>query len=103
NKSRHNAEAIKFVKRATTDPEAIKSQLASDGNLRGGFTYPMSSLGTSVQQILDKAPNVIVKSGANQPIAGFSDELNKQVQSLFTGSSASKAAEGLDKWWNSQG
>ncbi|MGW1225606.1 ABC transporter substrate-binding protein [Streptomyces sp. NPDC001478] len=103
NKSRHKAEAIKFVKWATTDPEAIKSQLASDGNLRGGFTYPMSSLGTAVQQILDKAPNVIVKSGANQPIAGFSDELNKQVQSLYTGSSATKAAEGLDKWWNSQG
>ncbi|WP_406099362.1 ABC transporter substrate-binding protein [Streptomyces sp. NBC_01013] len=102
NKSRHKAEAIKFVKWATTDPEAIKSQLASDGNLREGFTYPMSSLGTSVQQILDKAPSVLVKSGASQPIAGFSDELNKQIQSLYTGSSPADAADGLDKWWNSQ-
>ncbi|MFJ2640563.1 ABC transporter substrate-binding protein [Streptomyces sp. NPDC087511] len=103
NKSHHRAEAIEFVKWATTDPEAIKSQLASDGNLREGFTYPMSSLGSSVQKILDKAPSVIVKSGESQPIAGFSDELNKQVQSLYTGSSPSDAADGLDKWWNSQG
>lgn len=102
NKSRHKAEAIEFVKWATTDPEAIKSQLASDGNLREGFTYPMSSLGTSVQQILDKAPSVIVKSGESQPIAGFSDELNKQIQSLYTGASPEDAAGGLDKWWNSQ-
>ncbi|MBO1331429.1 ABC transporter substrate-binding protein [Streptomyces sp. VRA16 Mangrove soil] len=102
NKSPHKAEAIKFVKWATTDPKAIKSQLASDGNLRQGFSYPMSSLGTSVQKILDKAPSVIVKSGENQPIAGFSDELNKQVQSLYTGASPKAVADGLDKWWNSQ-
>ncbi|WP_326665487.1 ABC transporter substrate-binding protein [Streptomyces sp. NBC_00385] len=102
NKSRHKAEAIEFVKWATTDPEAIKSQLASDGNLREGFTYPMSSLGTSVQQILDKAPSVIVKSGESQPITGFSDELNKQIQSLYTGASPEDVAGGLDKWWNSQ-
>ncbi|MFF1351231.1 ABC transporter substrate-binding protein [Streptomyces sp. NPDC058322] len=102
NKSRHRAEAIEFVKWATTDPKAIKSQLASDANLREGFTYPMSSLGTSVQKVLDKAPSVIVKSGKSQPIAGFSDELNKQIQSLYTGSSPADAADGLDKWWNSQ-
>ncbi|MET9917540.1 ABC transporter substrate-binding protein [Streptomyces sp. NPDC059605] len=102
NKSRHRAEAIDFVKWLVTDPVAIKSQLAADGNLREGFSYPMSSLGTSVQKILDGAPSVIVKSGPSQPIAGFSDELNKQVQSLYTGASAEDAAEGLDKWWNSQ-
>ncbi|MFH8518535.1 ABC transporter substrate-binding protein [Streptomyces gelaticus] len=102
NKSRHQAEAIEFVKWATTDPKAVKSQLASDANLREGFTYPMSSLGSSVQQILDKAPSVIVKSGKSQPVAGFSDELNKQIQSLYTGSSPAGAADGLDKWWNSQ-
>ncbi|WP_372343182.1 ABC transporter substrate-binding protein [Streptomyces sp. KL116D] len=103
NKSPHKAEAIDFVKWATTDPAAIKSQLASDGNMRTGFSYPMSSLGTSVQKILDKAPSVIVKSGANQPVAGFSDELNKQVQSLYSGASPKAVADGLDKWWNSQG
>ncbi|WP_329542811.1 ABC transporter substrate-binding protein [Streptomyces sp. NBC_01358] len=102
NKSRHRAEAIEFVKWATTDAAAIKSQLASDGNLREGFTYPMSSLGTSVQQILDKAPSVLVKSGESEPITGFSDELNKQIQSLYTGASPEDAAGGLDKWWNSQ-
>ncbi|MEU6843516.1 extracellular solute-binding protein [Streptomyces sp. NPDC046716] len=103
NKSPHKAEAIDFVKWATTNPKAIKSQLASDGNLRSGFSYPMSSLGTSVQKILDKTPSVIVKSGANQPIAGYSDELNKQIQSLYTGASPKDVADGLDKWWNSQG
>ncbi|MFF4082000.1 ABC transporter substrate-binding protein [Streptomyces sp. NPDC001777] len=102
NKSRHRAEAIDFVKWLVTDPAAIKSQLAADGNLREGFSYPMSSLGASVQKILDGAPSVIVKSGPSQPIAGFSDELNKQVQSLYTGASAQDAAEGLDQWWNSQ-
>ncbi|MFD8573177.1 ABC transporter substrate-binding protein [Streptomyces sp. NPDC059639] len=103
NKSPHKAEAIDFVKWATTNPKAIKSQLASDGNLRSGFSYPMSSLGTSVQKILDKTPSVIVKSGANTPIAGYSDELNKQIQSLYTGASPKAVADGLDKWWNSQG
>ncbi|MGY0488447.1 ABC transporter substrate-binding protein [Streptomyces sp. WG-D5] len=102
NQSRHKAEAIEFVKWATTDPKAVKSQLASDGNLRSGFSYPKSSLGTSVQKILDEAPSVFVKSGADQPVAGFSDELNKQVQSLYTGASPEKVAGGLDTWWNSQ-
>ncbi|MFE7711716.1 ABC transporter substrate-binding protein [Streptomyces sp. NPDC057486] len=100
--SHHKAEAIEFVKWLVTDKEAIKSQLAADGNLRTGFSYPMSSLGTAVQKILDKTPSVLVKSGENQPIAGFSDELNKQIQSLYTGTSAKDAAGGLDKWWNSQ-
>ncbi|MER8091525.1 extracellular solute-binding protein [Streptomyces sp. NPDC094048] len=101
-KSRHKAEAIEFVKWLVTDREAIRSQLAADGNLRSGFSYPMSSLGTEVQKVLDKAPSVIVKSGPGQPIAGFSDELNKQIQSLYTGASAKDAAGGFDKWWNSQ-
>ncbi|MGW4733040.1 ABC transporter substrate-binding protein [Streptomyces shenzhenensis] len=102
NKSRHKAEAIEFVKWLVTDQEAVRSQLAADGNLREGVTYPMSSLGKGVQQILDGTPSVLVKSGAAQPIAGFSDELNKQIQSLYTGASAQDAAGGLDKWWNSQ-
>ncbi|WP_329374577.1 extracellular solute-binding protein [Streptomyces sp. NBC_00669] len=102
NHSKHKAAAIDFVKWLVTDPAAVKSQLAADGNLRQGFDYPMSSLGKSVQQILDKAPSVIVKSGKNQPIAGYSDQLNTTIQSLFSGKSAKSAASGLDKWWNSQ-
>ncbi|MFI0901354.1 ABC transporter substrate-binding protein [Streptomyces sp. NPDC020983] len=101
-RSKHRAAAIDFVKWLVTDPEAVKSQLAADGNLRQGFSYPMSSLGTQVQQILDKAPSVIVKAGPRQPIAGYSDQLNTTVQSLFSGTSAKSAASGLDKWWNSQ-
>ncbi len=102
NRSKHKAAAIDFVKWLVTDPAAVKSQLAADGNLRQGFTYPMSSLGTAVQQILDKAPSVIVKSGERQPLSGYSDQLNTTVQSLFSGKSAKSAASGLDKWWNSQ-
>ncbi|MFF7361795.1 extracellular solute-binding protein [Streptomyces sp. NPDC008125] len=102
NRSRHKAEAVEFVKWLVTDKEAIRSQLAADGNLRTGFGYPMSSLGTAVQKILDATPSVLVKSGENQPVAGFSDELNTQIQSLYTGTSAKDAARGLDKWWNSQ-
>ncbi|WP_299538018.1 ABC transporter substrate-binding protein [uncultured Streptomyces sp.] len=102
NKSRHKAEAIDFVRWLVTDPEAIESQLAADGNLRQGFSYPVSSLGTEVQAILDKAPSILVKAGNRQPVDGFSSELNTQIQSLYTGSSAEDVAKGLDKWWNSQ-
>ncbi|MCP2324221.1 multiple sugar transport system substrate-binding protein/raffinose/stachyose/melibiose transport system substrate-binding protein [Hamadaea flava] len=102
NASKHKAEAIEFVKWLTTDPTAIESQLAADGNLRKGFTYKMSSLGTAVQQILDGSPSVLVKAGERQPISGYSGELNTQVQSLFSNASAQQVAAGLDKWWNSQ-
>ncbi|MER7499537.1 extracellular solute-binding protein [Nonomuraea pusilla] len=102
NQSKHKAAAIDLVKWLVTDPAAIESQLAADGNLRKGFTYKMSSLGTEVQKILDAAPSLIVRSGPRQPIDGYSGELNTQVQSLFTGATAAKVAESLDKWWNSQ-
>ncbi|NUO60729.1 MAG: extracellular solute-binding protein [Hamadaea sp.] len=100
--SKHKAAAIDFVKWLTTDPTAIESQLAADGNLRKGFTYKMSSLGTAVQQILDASPSVLVKAGERQPISGFSSELNTQVQSLYSNATAQQVAAGLDKWWNSQ-
>ncbi|BCJ34330.1 sugar-binding protein [Actinocatenispora thailandica] len=102
NNSPHKAEAIEFVRWLVTDPTAVKSQLAADGNLRRGMPYDMSSLGASVQKILDAAPSVFVKAGARQPIDGYSNELNTEVQSLYSGASASKVANGLDTWWNSQ-
>jgi ABC-type glycerol-3-phosphate transport system substrate-binding protein len=102
NQSKHKSQAIDFVRWLVTDPAAIESQLASDGNLRKGFTYKTSSLGTSVQKILDSAPTVLVKSGTHQPIEGFSGELNTRIQSLFTGATPDEVADGLDKWWNSQ-
>ncbi|MFF0344504.1 ABC transporter substrate-binding protein [Kribbella sp. NPDC004875] len=102
NNSKHKTQAIEFVKWLVTDPAAVESQLASDGNLRKGFTYKTSSLGTGVQKILDGAPSVLVKSGTHQPIEGFSGELNTRIQSLFTGASPEQVADGLDKWWNSQ-
>lgn len=100
--SKNKAAAIEFVKWLVTDPVAVESQLASDGNLRKGFPYKTSSLGTEVQKILDAAPSVIVKAGARQPIEGYPAELNTQVQSLYTGATAKQVAESLDKWWNSQ-
>ncbi|NUP47231.1 MAG: extracellular solute-binding protein [Catenulispora sp.] len=100
--SKHKAAATDFVKWLVTDPGAIESQLAADGNLRKGFTYKMSSLGTAVQQLLDASPSVLVKAGDRQPISGYSGELNKQIQSLYSSASAKQVADGLDKWWNSQ-
>ncbi|MET9262254.1 extracellular solute-binding protein [Amycolatopsis sp. NPDC004079] len=100
--SPHPQEATELVRWLVTDKEAVRSQLAADGNLRKGFTYEMSSLGKQVQQILEAAPSVLVKAGERQPIDGYTTELNTQVQSLYTGSSAQQVAEGLDKWWNSQ-
>ncbi|GAA1606711.1 extracellular solute-binding protein [Kribbella karoonensis] len=102
NQSKHKSQATEFVKWLVTDPTAVESQLAADGNLRKGFTYKTSSLGTGVQKILDAAPTVLVKSGTHQPIEGFSGELNTRVQSLFTGATPDQVADGLDKWWNSQ-
>ncbi len=32
--------------------------------------------------------------------AGFGNELNTVVQSLYTGQSADQAAAKLDSWWN---
>ncbi|MER6577705.1 extracellular solute-binding protein [Nonomuraea sp. NPDC001023] len=102
NASKHKTAAIDFVKWLVTDPAAIESQLAADGNLRKGFTYKMSSLGTQVQKILEEAPSVLVKSGERQPVEGYPAELNTQVQKLYTGATAEQVAAGLDKWWNSQ-
>ncbi|GAA4213188.1 ABC transporter substrate-binding protein [Actinocatenispora rupis] len=102
NASRHKAAAIEFTRWLVTDPAAVKSQLAADGNLRQGMPYPMSSLGTQVQKVLDAAPSVIVKAGARQPIDGYSNELNTDVQKLYSGASGATVAKGLDTWWNSQ-
>ncbi|NUR91551.1 MAG: extracellular solute-binding protein [Nonomuraea sp.] len=102
NASKNKAAAIDFVKWLVTDPAAIESQLAADGNLRKGFTYKTSSLGSAVQQILDGAPSVLVKAGERQPIDGYSAELNTRVQGLYTGKSAKEVADGLDEWWNAQ-
>ncbi|WP_101783273.1 ABC transporter substrate-binding protein [Nonomuraea indica] len=95
--------AIDLVEWLVTDAEAIKIQLAADGNLRKGFAYDVSSLGDGVQTILDQAPFVIVKQGERQPVQGYPEELNTRIQSLFTGSSAGDVAAKLDQWWDSQG
>ncbi|WP_169792044.1 ABC transporter substrate-binding protein [Jiangella muralis] len=95
-------EAIDLVEWLVTDDEAIEIQLAADGNLRKGFSYDVSSLGEGVQAVLDASPMVIVKQGERQPVHGYAEELNTQVQSLFTGSSAGDVAANLDSWWDSQ-
>ncbi|MGR6919994.1 ABC transporter substrate-binding protein [[Actinomadura] parvosata] len=101
--SRHREAAIDLVEWLVTDEEAIKVQLAADGNLRKGFSYDVSSLGDGVQKVLDETPVVLVKQGDRQPVQGYADELNKQIQSLFTGASPADVATKLDQWWDSQG
>ncbi|MGW4794795.1 ABC transporter substrate-binding protein [Nonomuraea sp. NPDC004297] len=100
--SKQREAAIDLVEWLVTDDEAIKTQLAADGNLRKGFTYDVSSLGDGVQAVLDATPSVLVKQGERQPVQGYADELNTRVQSLFTGASATDVATKLDQWWDSQ-
>jgi multiple sugar transport system substrate-binding protein/raffinose/stachyose/melibiose transport system substrate-binding protein len=101
--SKKQAEAIKLVKWLVTDKDAVTSELAADGNFRKGFSYDMSSLGEGVQKIVDDSPGSFVEAGENQPLAGFSTELNKQVQSMYSGATPQQVAKDLDTWWNSQG
>lgn len=97
--SKHQALALDLVKYLVSDKKAIATSIKSEGNFRKGVSYPGSALNSDVAKILDEAPgSVIGTSGSGIP-AGFSDQLNKDVQSLYTGSTAEAAAADLDSWW----
>lgn len=97
--SKNQALALDIVKFLVSDPEAIAKSLASEGNFRAGVSYEASPLNDAVAGILDEAPgSVLGTSGPGIP-AGFGDELNLQVQGLYTGNSPSGAATALDAWW----
>jgi multiple sugar transport system substrate-binding protein/raffinose/stachyose/melibiose transport system substrate-binding protein len=100
--SKNQKAAIDLAKWLTTDKTAVAAQLAADGNFRKGYTYDMSSLGKAVQKIINDAPGGFVEAAAQQPLTGYSTELNSQIQSLYSGSTPQQVAENLDKWWDSQ-
>ncbi|MHA7984269.1 ABC transporter substrate-binding protein [Rathayibacter sp. CAU 1779] len=100
--SKNQQAAINLVKWLTTDKKAVASELAADGNFRKGYTYSMSSLGEGVQKIIDASPGGFVEAADEQPVPGYSTQLNSQIQSLFSGSTPQQVAENLDKWWDSQ-
>jgi len=100
--SKNQKAAISLVKWLTTDKTAVGSELAADGNFRKGYTYTMSSLGKGVQKIVDASPGGFVEAADEQPLPGYSTELNSQIQSLYSGSTPKQVAENLDTWWDSQ-
>jgi multiple sugar transport system substrate-binding protein/raffinose/stachyose/melibiose transport system substrate-binding protein len=99
--SKHQKLDMDLVKWLVTDQGAIAKSLASEGNFRKGVSYDGSALNKSVGAILDAAPGTVPGvSGANIP-AGFGDQLDKDVQSLYTGAGAAAVTADLDSWWKS--
>lgn len=99
--SKKQALALDLVKYLVSDPEAVATSLASEGNFRKGVSYEASELNKAVGAILDEAPGTVIGTSGPGIPAGFGDQLGKDVQSLYTGSSAADAAASLDSWWKS--
>ena len=91
--------ALELVEYLVTDEEAIAKSLVSEGNFRQGVSYDASPLTQAVAAVLDEAPVLVIGTAGPQIPGGFADELNKAVQSLYLGTSASDAAAALDNWW----
>ncbi|SEF84565.1 multiple sugar transport system substrate-binding protein/raffinose/stachyose/melibiose transport system substrate-binding protein [Nonomuraea solani] len=93
--------ALKLVQWLVTDPAAVKSQLAQDGNFRTGVEREFTPLEKQVQEILDKAPSGVPQGegygDATLP-KGFNAAWNTEVQGLYVGKSPKEVAEGVDRW-----
>ncbi|MCF6470548.1 extracellular solute-binding protein [Nonomuraea sp. MG754425] len=93
--------ALKLVQWLVTDPEAVKSQLAQDGNFRTGVEREFTPLEKQVQEILDNAPSGVPQGegygDATLP-KGFNSAWNTEVQGLYVGKSPKEVAEGVDRW-----
>jgi multiple sugar transport system substrate-binding protein/raffinose/stachyose/melibiose transport system substrate-binding protein len=101
-KSSKNQElALDLVKYLVTDPVAIAASLASEGNFRQGVSYEASPLNAAVAAVLDASPGFVIGTTGRGIPAGFADQLNLEVQSLYTGTSAADATANLDSWWKS--
>ncbi|MDN4614556.1 extracellular solute-binding protein [Leifsonia sp. F6_8S_P_1B] len=98
--SKHQKEALDLVKYLVTDPDAVSASLKSEGNFRQGFSYDGSELNQAVGAILDDAKGLVIGTSGPQVPGGFGDEVGKQVQALYVGTSASDAAKALDTWWD---
>ncbi|WP_431279569.1 ABC transporter substrate-binding protein [Leifsonia poae] len=97
--SKHQDIAMDLVKYLVTDKDAVEASLKSEGNFRPGFSYAGSELNTAVGKLLDDAPGTFNGTAPGQ-IPAFGNQLNTVVQSLYTGTSATDAASGLDTWWD---
>lgn len=91
--------ALDLVEYLVTDETAVTTSLESEGNFRQGYAYAGSPLNEEVGAILDAAPGVVIGTSGPGIPGGFGDELNKQVQALYVGTSAADAAAALDSWW----
>lgn len=98
--SKHQGLALDLVKYLVTDKSAVTASLKSEGNFRAGYSYPGTELDAAVGKIVDTAPGTVNGTAGPGVNAGFGNELNTAVQSLYTGESADKAVSKLDSWWN---
>jgi multiple sugar transport system substrate-binding protein/raffinose/stachyose/melibiose transport system substrate-binding protein len=98
--SKHHELALDLVEYLVSDPEAIATSLASEGNFRQGVSYEGSALNTEVAAILDASPGLVLGTSGPGIPGGFGDEVNKQVQALYVGTSPADAAAALDSWWD---
>lgn len=98
--SKHQALSLALVKYLVTDKNAVTTSLRSEGNFRAGYSYPGTALDEAVGKIVDTSPGTVAGTSGPGVNAGFGNELNTVVQSLYTGKSADEAAAKLDSWWN---
>ena len=74
------------------DETAVTTSLESEGNFRAGYSYEGTPLNQDVGAILDAAPGLVIGTSGPGIPAGFGDELNKQVQALYVGTTPAVAA-----------
>lgn len=91
--------ALSLVEYLVTDKKAVTTSLESEGNFRQGYTYEGSPLNQEVGAILDAAPGLVIGTSGPGIPGGFGDELNKQIQALYVGTTPADAAAALDAWW----
>lgn len=97
--SKNQELALSLVEYLVTDETAVTTSLESEGNFRQGYSYEGSPLNQEVGAILDAAPGLVIGTSGPGIPGGFGDELNKQVQALYVGTTPADAAAALDSWW----
>lgn len=98
--SKNQELALSLVEYLVTDETAVTTSLESEGNFRAGYSYEGTPLNQDVGAILDAAPGLVIGTSGPGIPAGFGDELNKQVQALYVGTTPAVAAAALDSWWS---
>ncbi|MFG2517606.1 ABC transporter substrate-binding protein [Streptomyces sp. NPDC048527] len=101
--SKQQDAATDLIKYLVSDKTAVTKALKAEGNLRTGYDYDASPLTKDVAKILDAADGKTVAIGPglgdNSAPAGFPDELNTQIQSMYLGATPAQVAGAMDKWW----